>query len=73
MVVSLARPWLDMVVSLEAPQSALRANHLASLVEEAIEWTVSVLILDGDIQKGYDYTKHNMVIPAWSAEHVLIF
>ena len=57
---------------LEAPQFAFRRGHqahevvfiLRQLVEKCLEWNQAVFILDGDIQKAYDYTRHPRMIEA---------
>eukprot|EP00973_Karenia_brevis_P022841 3142199-Karenia_brevis.AAC.1 len=55
---------------LTAAQFAFRANFqghevihiLRSLAEKALEWGTTLCVLDGDIEKAYDNTRHNMII-----------
>ena len=64
---------LDIV---DAPQFAFRANYqpheviyiLRSLIEKALEWRIPVFVLDGDIHKAYDFTRHTTVIDALEAK-----
>ena len=35
---------------------------LRSLIEKALEWNIHIFIIDGDIQKAYDFTKHSVAI-----------
>jgi len=58
--------------NLEAPQFAFRRGHqahevifiLRQLVEKSLEWNQAIFILDGDIHKAYDYTRHPRMIEA---------
>ena len=51
---------------LQAPQFAFRAHYQAhevvfiirNLVEKSLEWSDQLFILDGDLRKAYDYTRH---------------
>ena len=48
-------------------QFAFKSGHqchepvfiLRKIVEVSLEWAVPVFVLDGDIAKAYDYTKHS--------------
>eukprot|EP00959_Pyramimonas_sp_CCMP1952_P124189 2596886-Pyramimonas_sp.AAC.1 len=37
---------------------------MRSLIEKSLEWQDALFILDGDIAKAYDYTRHDVVIHA---------
>ena len=58
--------------SLNAPQFAFRKGHqahevvfiLRQVVEKSIEWNQPVFILDGDIRKAYDFTRHPRMVEA---------
>ena len=53
-----------------APQFAFRVGHQAhepiyimrSIIEKYVEWNIPIFILDGDICKAYDYTRHSQII-----------
>ena len=55
-----------------ADEFAFRKGHqahevvfiLRQVIEKAIEWNQGVFILDGDIQKAYDFTRHPRMIEA---------
>ena len=57
---------------LEAPQFAFRRGHqahevifiLRQLVEKSLEWNQVIFVLDGDIQKAYDFTRHPRMLEA---------
>ena len=57
---------------LSTPQFAFRAQYQAheavfllhNLVEKLNEWDVPIFVLDGDIFKAYDHTRHQCVIDA---------
>ena len=61
--------WMDVE---SKAQHAFRKNYqttdviwtMRNVVEKAKEFDVPVFILDGDIRKAYDYTKHSQVINA---------
>jgi len=74
-ILALTQNRLD---DLKAPQFAFRAHFqthevvfiLRNLVEKAIEWDIPVFILDGDLLKAYDYTRHTSVIEGLRAKGV---
>ena len=55
---------------LQAPQFAFRPHHQAhevvfmmrSLIEKSLEWDSPLFVLDGDLRKAYDYTRHPSVV-----------
>ena len=63
---------------LVAPQYAFRKHYQAheaifiirQLVEKALEWDMAVFLLDGDIKKAYDYTKHSVIIKGLQSKKV---
>ena len=63
---------------LHAPQFAFRPGHqthevifiLRNLIEKALEWTVPVFILDGDLHKAYDHTRHLCLIEGLRQKNV---
>ena len=63
---------------LDAPQFAFRKGYqahevvfiLRDLVEKAIEWDIPVFILDADLAKAYDFTKHSLVMAALTEKGV---
>ena len=63
---------------LDAPQFAFRKDHqthevifiLRQLVEKAIEWNLPLFIMDGDIKKAYDYTRHSHMIDGLSKKGI---
>ena len=68
----------DSLDSLIAPQYAFRKGHqahevifvLRNLVEKALEWDTPLFVLDGDIAKAYDYTRHSTLIAAMQEKSV---
>ncbi len=61
-----------------APQFAFRKYHqthevifiLRQLVEKALEWNVSLFLMDGDVRKAYDFTKHSQIVKGLQAKKV---
>ncbi|CAK0873857.1 unnamed protein product [Prorocentrum cordatum] len=66
----------DGVDKLMAPQFAFRRHHqahevvyiLRSLVEKSLEWDLPLFVLDGDLLKAYDYTKHSTLLAGLDAK-----
>ena len=72
--------WLTggVLVSTKCVQFAFKPGHqchepifiMRRIVEIAIEWQTHVFILDGDIAKAYDYTRHDLVLEAMQARGI---
>ena len=68
----------DKLDALQAPQFAFRAGYqghevvfiLRNLVEKALEWSIPLFVLDGDLEKAYDYTVHSAVVAGLEAKSV---
>ena len=43
---------------------------IRNLIEKASEWQDHICVLDGDLHKAYDYTKHSLVITALRRRNV---
>ena len=64
--------------NLVAPQFAFRRGHqaheavftLRQLVEKALEWNMGLFLMDGDVRKAYDYTKHSYLVQGLQAKRV---
>ena len=64
--------------NLTASQFAFRSHFqghevifiLRNLIEKSIEWDRPVFVLDGDLSKAYDYTRHTVIISALEAKGV---
>ncbi len=80
MILRLTRGRCDVLV---APQFAFRKNHqahevifiLRQLIEKALEWDMGLFLMDGDVRKAYDFTKHSQLIKGMQkkgVEHFLI-
>ena len=58
------------VTHLVAPQFAFRKHYqghevvyiMRSFIEKSLEWDLPLFILDGDLTKAYDYTRHGTAI-----------
>ena len=69
LILFLAKPHMR---ELRGPQFAFTQGHqphevvyiLRALIERSIEWNIPIWILDGDIQKAYDNTRHNCILGA---------
>eukprot|EP00973_Karenia_brevis_P033787 4661429-Karenia_brevis.AAC.1 len=65
-------------MDLVAPQFAFRSHHqaheviwtLGTLIEKANEWQVHLFVLDGDVHKAYDFTRHEVCIRSLRKKHV---
>ena len=40
-------------------QRLRQASDSPQLVEKALEWDMSLFLMDGDVRKAYDFTKHS--------------
>ena len=49
-------------VSHKKPRRLQISRHAYTAPRRRIEWAVNIWVIDGDIQKAYDYTRHNQVL-----------